>query len=189
MRVNNLCVYRIGEFARLGGVSVRTLRHYDELGLLQPARVDPETGYRGYDARQLQRLNRLVALKDPGFGLTEAERLLDDVGADELRGMLRLRRAELEDRIAEDRARLDRVEARLHAIEQEHDMPDDVSIKTFPAVRVAAVARPAPGLGYENLSAVLGSSFRISIERSITAGYRVGARTLRATRAIRKLEP
>jgi DNA-binding transcriptional MerR regulator len=60
-------VYRIGEFARIGGVSIRTLRHYDELGLLAPAWVDPETGYRSYEARQLKRLNRLVALKDLGF--------------------------------------------------------------------------------------------------------------------------
>jgi MerR-like DNA binding protein len=46
-------MFSIGEFARLGGVSVRTLRHYDEIGLLQPATVDPDTGYRGYSADQL----------------------------------------------------------------------------------------------------------------------------------------
>jgi DNA-binding transcriptional MerR regulator len=62
----------IGEFARLGGVSVRTLRHYDEIGLLHPATVDPETGYRGYSADQLGRLNRIVALKELGLSLTQA---------------------------------------------------------------------------------------------------------------------
>jgi hypothetical protein len=46
-------MFSIGEFARLGGVSVRTLRHYDEIGLLRPATVDPDTGYRGYAAGQL----------------------------------------------------------------------------------------------------------------------------------------
>jgi DNA-binding transcriptional MerR regulator len=40
-------MFSIGEFARLGGVSIRTLRHYDEIGLLAPATVDPLTGYRG----------------------------------------------------------------------------------------------------------------------------------------------
>jgi DNA-binding transcriptional MerR regulator len=40
-------MFSIGEFSRLGGVSVRTLRHYDEIGLLRPATVDPDTGYRG----------------------------------------------------------------------------------------------------------------------------------------------
>ena len=52
----------IGEFARYAGVSVRMLRHYDRLGLLQPVRVDPATGYRQYSATQLPRLNRLLAL-------------------------------------------------------------------------------------------------------------------------------
>ena len=46
-------MFSIGEFARLGGVSVRTLRHYDEIGLLRPAMVDQDTGYRGYAADQL----------------------------------------------------------------------------------------------------------------------------------------
>jgi DNA-binding transcriptional MerR regulator len=39
-------MFSIGEFARLGAVSIRTLRHYDEIDLLQPAEVDPVTGYR-----------------------------------------------------------------------------------------------------------------------------------------------
>ena len=62
----------IGEFARLGGVSVRTLRHYDEIGLLRPAQVDPVTGYRGYLASQLGQLNRILALKELGLSLTQA---------------------------------------------------------------------------------------------------------------------
>lgn len=152
-------MYRIGEFAQLGAVSIRTLRHYDELGLLRPAEVDPDTGYRGYEARQLGRLNRLIALKDLGFGLGEAERLLDAVSVEELRRMLQLRRAELEQRIGEDRARLAGVEVRLRAIEQEGAMPDDVSIKSLPAQRVVAIRRPAPGFGYENLAKLLYAAF------------------------------
>jgi DNA-binding transcriptional MerR regulator len=45
-------MFSIGEFARLGGVSARTLRHYDEIGLLRPAAVDTGTGNRGYSAAQ-----------------------------------------------------------------------------------------------------------------------------------------
>ena len=55
-------MFTIGDFARLGQVSVRMLRHYDGIGLLQPARVD-SNGYRRYGAHQLARLNRIVALK------------------------------------------------------------------------------------------------------------------------------
>jgi DNA-binding transcriptional MerR regulator len=81
-------MFSIGEFARLGGVSVRTLRHYDEIGLLRPATVDPDTGYRGYSAPQLTQLNRIMALKELGLSLTQARRLLAGITVEELRGML-----------------------------------------------------------------------------------------------------
>src|ERR1700684_3369715 len=86
----------IGEFARLGQVSPRMLRHYDQLGLLKPERVDPETGYRSYGVQQLVRLHRLVALRDLGFTLEQIGDLLDgEPPLEPLRGMLRLRRAQL----------------------------------------------------------------------------------------------
>jgi DNA-binding transcriptional MerR regulator len=69
---------------------VRMLRHYDAIGLLRPAHVDPTTGYRSYDAGQLSRLDRIVALKGPGFTLQQVRSVMDDeVGVEELRGMLR----------------------------------------------------------------------------------------------------
>ena len=70
-------MFSIGEFARLGAVSIRTLRHYDEIGLLPPAEVDPVTGYRFYSAKQLRQLNRIVALKDLGLTLGQIRQLLD----------------------------------------------------------------------------------------------------------------
>ena len=85
-------MFSIGEFARLSGVSVRTLRHYDEIGLLRPAIVDPDTSYRGYSASQLDQINRVIALKELGFSLMQVGQLLDGVTIGELRGMLTLRR-------------------------------------------------------------------------------------------------
>ncbi len=90
-------MFSIGDFAKHGRVSVRMLRHYDAIGLLRPAHVDPYSSYRSYTAEQLARLNRVIALKDLGFTLTQVHEILDaEISADELRGMLRLRRAELE---------------------------------------------------------------------------------------------
>src|SRR5215471_5373295 len=89
-------MFSIGEFAHLGGVSVRTLRHYDEIGLLRPADVDPGTGYRAYSADQLGQLNRIVALKDLGLSLAQVRRLIAGITLEELQGMLTLRRAQLE---------------------------------------------------------------------------------------------
>jgi len=85
-------MFTIGQFVRHGRVSARMLRHYDAVGLLQPASVDPLTGYRWYAAGQLARLNRIVALKELGFTLQQVQQILDDkVSVEELHGMLRLR--------------------------------------------------------------------------------------------------
>lgn len=65
----------ISDFARLGQVSVRMLRHYDAIGLLEPDRVDPSSGYRSYSPEQLHDLNRIVALKDLGFTLEQVRAL------------------------------------------------------------------------------------------------------------------
>ena len=129
----------ISDFARLGQVSVRMLRHYDALGLLVPDRTDPSNGYRSYSPAQLHRLNRIVALKDLGFTLEQVGRLLqDDLDAAELHGMLRLRRAQLEAEVAAVDARLAAVETRLHMIDKEQTMPTDFVVKTIPAVRLIA---------------------------------------------------
>jgi DNA-binding transcriptional MerR regulator len=146
-------MFTIGDFARHGRVSVRMLRHYDAIGLLRPARVDQASGYRFYAAGQLARLNRVIALKDLGFTLQQIRAVLDEqVTVDQLRGMLRLRRAELEAAMAADAARLSRVEARLRTIESEgHMSTEDVVIKPIPAVRVAELTATAASYGPEDI--------------------------------------
>jgi DNA-binding transcriptional MerR regulator len=150
-------MFSIGDFARHGRVSVRMLRHYDAIGLLTPAHVDPVTGYRSYAAQQLSRLNRIVALKDLGFTLEQVQSILDDkVDVAELRGMLRLRQADLLSQITTDTARLAQVEARLHIIEKEGAMPtDDIQIKRIPAVRVAELTATGASFEPESISPVI----------------------------------
>lgn len=162
----------IGDFARHGRVSVRMLRHYDALGLLSPAHTDPSSGYRYYDATQLSRLNRIIALKDLGFTLQQVlEILAEKVSGEELRGMLRLRRAELEASIAADTARLASVEERLATIEREGILPvDDVVLKRIPAVRVAALAAVARTYGPEDIGPALTPLFPDLFERLDRAG-------------------
>ncbi len=140
-------MFSIGEFAGLGRVSVRMLRHYDALGLVRPAHVDPHSGYRFYSAEQLRLLNRVTALKDLGFSLHEVQTLIDEkLDAAEMRGMLRLRRAELASRMRQDTARLAQVDARLRMIESEGHMDTgDVVLKHIPALRVAHLSGTAAG--------------------------------------------
>jgi DNA-binding transcriptional MerR regulator len=152
-------MFTIGEFARLGGISIRMLRHYDDIGLLRPARVDPVTGYRGYTIGQLRELNRIVALRGLGFSLAQIRRLLSGITAADLRGMLLLRRAELERQIEASQSSLARVEVRLRAIEREDELADDVVLKTAPDQRLLAVERPIPGFGPKNIAPVLNPAY------------------------------
>ena len=143
----------IGEFARLGGVSPRMLRHYDELGLLTPERVDSATGYRSYEFAQLATLHRLVALRDLGLSLQQiGEVLPEEPTVEQLRGMLRLRRAELADQLIEDEARLRRVDAHLRALDGGAAMSNlDVVLKTTEPITVVEVEGRAEGFGHENI--------------------------------------
>jgi DNA-binding transcriptional MerR regulator len=150
-------MFTIGDFAKLGRVSVRMLRHYDAIGVLRPASVDPASGYRFYHADQLRRLNRLVALKDLGFTLQQVQAILDDkVTVVELRAMLRLRRAQLEAQLTADAARLAGVEARLRIIEREgHMNTEDVVLKEVAPIRVAELTATAASYGPEDIGPTL----------------------------------
>jgi DNA-binding transcriptional MerR regulator len=149
-------MFSIGEFARYGGVSPRTLRHYDEIGVLPPATVDPDTGYRGYSAAQLGQLNRIMALKELGLSLTQVKQLLTGVTLEEMRGMLALRRAQLEQELRQHQNQLLGVEARLRSIARENGMPaDDIVAKRIPALGVVAIAGRAPGFGPANVVPVV----------------------------------
>lgn len=143
----------IGEFACLGQVSARMLRHYDQLGLLQPDRVDEASRYRLYGVGQLERLHRIVALRDIGFGLEQIRQILtEDVSVEELRGMLRLRRAQIEQSVAEEQERLHRVEAHLRALEGSDTMSvQDIVIKQTQPIRVAVAS--ADGLSDADIGA------------------------------------
>lgn len=167
-------MFSIGAFAKYGGVSVRMLRHYDAVGLLRPAHVDPHTGYRFYEAEQLARLNRVIALKELGLTLDQVRAILDgDLEAGELRGMLRLRRAELESAMAADAARMTQVEARLRMIESEGQMSsDDVVIKRIPAMRVAELTTVVESFEPRLITPLITSLYEELWSRMQAAGLR-----------------
>ena len=131
---------KIGDFARLSHVSVVALRHYDELGLLKPVAVDSVTGYRYYSVAQLPRLHRILALKDLGLSLDQINHVLrGGLTPDQLRGMLMMKQAEVERRVAEEQGRLARIAARLRQIEREDGMAScDVVLKTVSPLLIAA---------------------------------------------------
>jgi DNA-binding transcriptional MerR regulator len=156
--MNGVVMLNIGEFARLGQVTPRMLRHYDESGLLIPERVDLSSGYRVYSVYQLGRLHRIVALRDIGMSLEQIGRVLTkDLSVDELRGMLSLRRTQIEQSVGQDMERLRRVEAHFRALEWSDKMElQDIVIKQTQPIRVAemtarGLTQPEIGAGFARM--------------------------------------
>ncbi len=169
---------KIGDLSKLSRVSVKTLRYYDELGLLKPAQVDRFTGYRYYSFDQLPRLNRILALKDLGFSLEQiAQALTQDLPPAQLRGMLRLRQMELREHVQDELEQLERVEARLRQIEQEDMMPAyDIVIKQVEPQLVAGVRDTIPAYSQQRhlwteLGAFLEAHAIVPIEPCLTVYY------------------
>ena len=130
---------KIGDFARLSQVSVVTLRHYDEIGLLKPVQVDLFTGYRYYSVVQLAQINHILALKDFGFSLDQVEQILKGLTTEQLQGMLTMKQLEVQRNLADEQLRLSRIRARLKQIEQEDTMPNyEVVLKTVPSQLIAS---------------------------------------------------
>lgn len=82
LRVEASSVFTIGEFSMASGIPVRTLRFYHDEGLLVPAAIDPETNYRFYDERNLERAGVITALRDLEFSLDDIREILADCSDD-----------------------------------------------------------------------------------------------------------
>lgn len=141
-------MFRIGEFAQIAQVSSRQLRFYDQLGLLQPAHIDDQTGYRYYSIRQLPRLNSILALKELGLSLEQIGPLLkDDISPSALRGMLTLKRAEVERALREDENRLRHIESRIAQIDKDGGIDGyDVVTKSVSAIPFLSVRYSCNGM-------------------------------------------
>lgn len=130
---------RIGEFARLGGVSVAMLRHYDELGILKPKVVEEATNYRLYSVRQLPLLQQILSLRDLNCSLAE---ILDFLRVDSSAALFACssacKCAALESHIRVETERLIRVKERISHLEREAIM-HTTALKFVPAQLVASV--------------------------------------------------
>lgn len=164
-------MFRIGEFSRIARVSGRLLRYYDSIGLLSPQHVDVTTGYRHYTIGQLGRLNRILALKDLGLTLDQVARLIDDkVSTDEIRGMLLLRKAELEQSLSAEAARLRHIESRLQQIDEQGELKNyDVILKSAPAQPYLSTRRRFGGM--DDVVALLGTIMQ-TVTAQVPAGLR-----------------
>lgn len=134
-------MFRIGMFSKLGRVTIKTLRHYDEEGLLRPAHIDEENGYRYYTADQLLRLNQIVALRQMGFSIPEIAGVVDGRNVN---GILLQRMAELtadQERVADQ---LFRLQTYMTEQKEGHQMDYQAVIKEIPAYTVFYAERVVP---------------------------------------------
>ena len=143
-----MVMLRIGEFSTLSQVSVKTLHHYDDIGLLQPASIDAQTGYRYYEATQLTRLARIRALRELGFSLDDITLLLRPGLSEMERAQTVARRLEEQEKQAQrEQQRLLRLQQLAVTMETEQTatLPAQYPIfyKPLPATRVASWRAPA----------------------------------------------
>jgi len=130
--------YRIGEFARLGAVSIKTLHFYDSIGLLTPVRVDARTRYRWYDAGQLADLAAIRALKDLGASLEDIRRVITRAAPDQRRKLLERLRLRARRSIETARRSLDWIELELE--DAAHGAPPaSVVLQQRDEIRIASI--------------------------------------------------
>lgn len=126
--------YRIGMFASMNRVTIKALRHYDEQGLLEPAYIEEENGYRYYASNQMADLHQILALKNMGFSLEEIREIQKGKSEKEL---LFAKKKQILKEIAELTAKLAQVESYL--TEEQIDLSAHVLIKSLPEVIVATM--------------------------------------------------
>lgn len=127
----------IGEFSKINRITPKTLRHYEKLGLILPAKIDDWTGYRYYRSDQLPLIRRILLLKEMGFSLNEIREILNR--QDQLGEWLHNRKEELSRELKQTRMRLDRVKEYLVCLEGGQDMSYHVELKSLPGVTVACM--------------------------------------------------
>lgn len=139
-RKEDTIYYKIGLFSKMNRVTIKALRHYDEIGLLKPATIEKFTGYRYYTSEQLPLLHQILALREMGFTLDEIKKVQ---GGTPEKDLLIQKRLELLKRIAQDTLRLSQVESYLVKNDDE-SAGYHVILKELPQVIVASLRTTIP---------------------------------------------
>jgi DNA-binding transcriptional MerR regulator len=131
----------IGEFSKLSQVSIKTLRFYHEIGLINPVHIDRSSGYRYYSARQLADIRRILTFKDMGFSLDEIEQLLgQNLSPDRLREKLLIKRDEAHAKINEGEEQIRRIDLAMSQVTSTGAIPpSNITLKGISPQLVASL--------------------------------------------------
>jgi len=133
--------YTVGRVAALSGVTIRTLHHYDEVGLLSPVGRSA-AGYRIYEDRDLERLQRILFYRELGFTLDEISTIVDDPRTDAL-GHLRRQRGLLNERIERLSAMVEAIDYELEARTMDIPLTPEERLEVFGEFRPEDYAEEA----------------------------------------------
>lgn len=135
-------MFKIGEFSKLGQVSVRMLRYYDEMGLLKPNMINELTGYRMYSATQIPILNKIIYLRDSGFNISEISLAINNNNKDFMIDNLERKQKEIEENIESEKNKIAKLELlKLELIKGKAEMNYNVSIKSIPSYLVLSIRK------------------------------------------------
>ncbi|MTI65070.1 MAG: MerR family transcriptional regulator [Firmicutes bacterium] len=138
-------MYKIGNFSKMNKITVKTLRHYDKIGLFKPIYVDEKTGYRYYSSSQLPRLHKILALKNIGFSLDEIKKAMKEITTENMATYLEDKRVEILKKIQNESLKLSQVNTYLKKIKQEgFNMEYNIVLKELPEVIVASMRTTIP---------------------------------------------
>ncbi len=138
-------MYRIGLFSKINKVTIKTLRYYDETGLLKPAYVDSENGYRYYTSTQLPLLHKIIALRQIGFSICKITAILNGRNSALI---FAERKRELEGAIEESRQQLAQITHYLEIMKEDFNMNYEVALKELPEVIVYSKRMVIPDYDY-----------------------------------------
>ncbi|MGI6736378.1 MAG: MerR family transcriptional regulator [Anaerovoracaceae bacterium] len=113
----------IGKMAAANHISIPTLRHYDEIGLLRPAYIDPETGYRYYSILQNARLDMIAYMKELGMNLGEIKGILEAEDLDRIESILGQKNEQIHEQMRELKSRHEAVSRAIASIERYRKSP------------------------------------------------------------------
>lgn len=137
---------KIGDFSKLTRISIRMLRHYDEIGLLKPESIDTFTSYRYYSAAQLPLANRINLLKSMGFSLAAISEIISQYhDASQLKKYLQIKLAEVKEQSEQAQSRLNLLETTIQRLGKDGTvMKYDVTLKEMPQRYVASLRKIIP---------------------------------------------
>ena len=122
-----ILMYKIGDFSKMSKTTIKTLRYYENEGLLIPAYVDPYTSYRFYDSSQLTDLTRIISLRQAGLSINDIKEIL--IG-NNVKEILEKRKMELESELNTLNNKL----SKINYLMEEMNMKNEITIKKYLAI-------------------------------------------------------